>query len=62
MSGLEKVKQRINAMSQHNDARELQLLLEALIDGIRAVTTKLDSDGGVTATDFTAAFDAKIKK
>ena len=62
MSDLEQVKTRINAMQQHNDARQLQLLLHALIDGIRAVTAKLDSDGGVTATDFTAAFDAKIKK
>lgn len=62
MPAVEEVKKRINAMQQHNDARELQLLLHALIDGIRAVTAKLDADATVTQTDFTASFDAQITK
>lgn len=62
MAAIEEVKKRINAMSQNNDARQLQLLLHALIDGIRAVTVKLDADATVTQTNYTASFDALITK
>ena len=41
---------------------ELTTLLNALIDGIRVVTAKLDGDATVTLTDYTAAFDAVVAK
>ena len=37
-------------------------MLNAIIDGIRAVTTILDADAGVTSTATTAAFDAQVTK
>ena len=42
--------------------QELTALLNALVDGIRAVTAVLDADAGVTATTLTATFDAIISK
>lgn len=51
-------KTKLDAMSK----RELRALLVAVVDGIRAVTTKLDSDATVTDTNYTAAFDAIVTK
>lgn len=58
----EKIIQRINQLNSSQERTELLALFNSLIDGIRAVTAKLDSDATVTATDFTAAFDAVIIK
>lgn len=59
---LEEISKRINALPDQAEARELRFLLNGLIDGIRAVTTKLDLDATVTGTDYTATFDAIITK
>lgn len=58
----EYVSQRLASASSKKDAEELRVLLEAMIDGIRAVCTILDADAGVTATTTTATFDAAILK
>lgn len=58
----ELISQRINALANDKDAQELRILLNALIDGIRVVTAKLDADAGVTDTNYTAVFDAVIAK
>lgn len=58
----ELVSQRINTLANEKDAAELRILLNALIDGIRVVTAKLDGDATVTLTDYTSAFDAVIAK
>lgn len=57
------VKQRMPATSLDRASEaELTVLLNALIDGIRAVTEALDADAGVTATTLTATFDAVVSK
>lgn len=58
----EYVSQRIAALSSKKDADELRVLLEALINGLRVVTAKLDADATVTDTNYTAVFDAVILK
>ncbi len=63
----ENVNQRLNATCMERMAeKELRILLGALIDGVRAITVKLDAEagGGVTGfdTNYTAAFDALITK
>lgn len=58
----ELVSQRINTLANEKDAAELRILLNALIDGIRVVTAKLDGDATVTDTNYTAVFDAVIAK
>lgn len=58
----ELISQRINALANDKDAQELRILLNALIDGIRVVTAKLDADATVTDTNYTAVFDAVIAK
>lgn len=42
--------------------RELRALLVAMLDGVRAVTAKLDADATVTDTNYTATFDAIVTK
>lgn len=59
---LEEISKRINTLSDQAEARELRFLLNGLIDGIRAVTLKLDADATVTDTNYTAVFDAIITK
>lgn len=56
------VKQRIAALTNYKDADELLVVLNALVDGIRVVTAKLDADATVTDTNYTAVFDAVIIK
>ena len=58
----EYVSQRIAALSSNKDADELRVLLEALIDGVRAVCTILDADATLTATNTKATLDAAILK
>lgn len=58
----EKIIQRINQLNSSQERTELLALFNSLIDGIRAVTAKLDGDATVTLTDYTAAFDAVIVK
>ena len=41
--------------------RELRAALAALIDGVRVITQKLDTNGTI-GTDFTAKFDAVVTK
>lgn len=59
----EQIKYRVPATNlDRQSEQELTALLNALVDGIRAVTAVLDADAGVTATTLTAAFDAIISK
>jgi|CXWK01.1.fsa_nt_gi hypothetical protein len=59
----EQIKYRVPATNlDRQSEQELTALLNALVDGIRAVTAVLDADAGVTATTLTATFDAIISK
>lgn len=58
----ERIVQRINQLNSSQERTELLALFNSLIDGIRAVTAKLDGDATVTLTDYTTAFDAVIVK
>jgi len=58
----EKIIQRINQLPVASERQELLAVLNAMIDGIRVVTAKLDADAGVTDTNYTALFDAVIVK
>ncbi len=59
----ESLKQRINALEVcQSDEKELRKLLEAMIDGIEAVCTLLDGDGGVTATTCKQTFQTYLIK
>lgn len=59
---LEKISERVNRLPDGASAQELRILLEALLDGVRAITLKLDADAGVTDTNYTAVLDANIRK
>lgn len=63
----ENLNQRLSAVRfDRASEKELRVILAALIDGVRAITVKLDAEagGGVTGfdTNYTAAFDALITK
>lgn len=60
----EKANQRVATIKSlsHSDRADLLILINSLIDGIRAVTLILDADAGVTATNLTASFDAQVTK
>lgn len=59
----EQIKYRVPATNlDRQSEQELTALLNALVDGIRAVTAVLDADAGVTATTLTATFEAIISK
>lgn len=52
------IKQRINALSDSNDGKELKVILDALLADITAIrtgfvaaTAQLDADAGITDTD-----------
>lgn len=59
---LETIRVRINQLPDQREAQELKALLDAIVDGVRAITLKLDADGTVTDTNYTATFDAIIRK
>lgn len=42
--------------------RELIALLNAMIDGTRAIAAKLDADATVTDTNYAATFDTFVTK
>lgn len=59
MSDKEYVTRRTNRMADHNSARELRAVLVSLRDDVETlraaienIATKLDSDAGVTDTDY----------
>ena len=60
--GLEIIRERINQLPDQREAQELKFLLDAIVDGVRAITLKLDADATVTDTNYTATFDAMIRK
>lgn len=49
---------KLDQMSQ----RELLIMLNALMDGVRAVAAKLDADATVTDTNYAATLDSYITK
>ena len=58
---IESVAQRLNATNLDKmTERELRILLAALVDGLQAVTAKLDADAGVTDTNYTATLATYI--
>lgn len=61
---LEIITQRIGNLESLSHSDQVQLInhLNGLVDGIRALTAKLDADAGVTDTNYTATFDALYKK
>ena len=58
----EKIAQRLNQLSDKNDAQELRFLFEAMFDGINALAAKLDADATVTDTDYAATFAEFVAK
>lgn len=58
----ELVSQRIGALANGKDADELRFLLNALVDGVRAIAAKLDADATVTDTDYAATLDGYVTK
>lgn len=56
------LKDRLAALSNGHDSDELRIAINALVDGIRVVTAKLDADATVTDTNYTAVFDAVVTK
>lgn len=58
----ELVSQRIGALANSKDADELRFLLNALVDGVRAIAAKLDADATVTDTDYAATLDGYVTK
>lgn len=50
-------KSKLDSMSK----RELRAVLIALVDGMRVITQKLDTNGTI-GTDYTAKFDAVVTK
>lgn len=59
---LERISERVGKTGDGAEAQELRFLLEAFLDGLRAITLKLDADAGVTDTNYTAVLDANIRK
>jgi hypothetical protein len=60
----EYIAQRIGTLNSISPADQVALtnLLNALVDGILAVTTILDGDAGVTATNTGTTFTGKFAK
>lgn len=58
----EQIKQRVVDIANGDDREAVRVLLNALVDAVRALTLKLDADAGVTDTDYTATLDAIITK
>ena len=59
----ELVKHRLPATElDRRSEQELTILLNAMVDGIRAIAAKLDADATVTDTNYAATLDALITK
>jgi hypothetical protein len=57
------LKQRLAALELcRSDETEIRKVMEALIDGIRAVCDILDNDATLTATNTKSTFDGYITK
>jgi len=56
------IKQRVVEIANGDDREAVQVLLNALVDAVRALTVKLDADAGVTDTNYTSTLDAIITK
>lgn len=58
---IESVAQRLGATNLDKlTERELRALLGALVNGLQAITAKLDADAGTTDTDYTATLATYI--
>lgn len=57
---IESVKQRLGSLSNSRDEAQLRIAITAVLDALQAVATKLDSDAGVTSTDYAAAVAAIV--
>lgn len=57
---LESVAVRVSKLANGKDAEELRALLGSLIDGLQALTAKLDADAGVTDTNYAATLATYI--
>jgi hypothetical protein len=59
----ELVKQRLPATNlDRASEQELTVLLNAIVDGVRAIAAKLDADATVTDTNYAATLDAIVTK
>ena len=56
----ESLKTRLSALTANADERALRPLVQALLDGVQALATKLDADATVTDTNYRAVLDAIV--
>ncbi len=56
----ESLKLRLQAMPSRAEERDLRPLLQALLDGVQALASKLDADATVTDTNYRATLDAIV--
>jgi hypothetical protein len=54
------LKQQLQSMPSNTDERAIRPLLQALLDGVQALATKLDADATVTDTNYRATLDALV--
>lgn len=54
------LKQQLQSMTTLTDERAIRPLLQALLDGMQALATKLDADATVTDTNYRAVLDAIV--
>lgn len=54
------LKQQLQSMATQTDERAVRPLLQALLDGVQALATKLDADATVTDTNYRATLDAIV--
>lgn len=54
------LKQQLQSMAMQTDERAVRPLLQALLDGVQALATKLDADATVTDTNYRATLDAIV--
>lgn len=54
------LKQQLNSMATVTDERAVRPLLQAILDGVQALATKLDADATVTDTNYRATLDAIV--
>ena len=54
------LKQQLQSMPSNTDERALRPLIQAILDGVQALATKLDADATVTDTNYRATLDAIV--